>query len=363
MSSPLRFFGADHPIDIDGVTIPPRCAVEVTFRTHRQEFLLRPDKETSELTMGCFGRAYHRYPDLNLHVLRVISNHGCFLATPETAATLSSFMRDFLSTLAVKLNGHRGRSGTFWERRYRAIPVVDEAALEDRFRYVLTQGTKENLVWSARDWPGASSIPALLGGPRLVGRWRDQTAEYEVRRQLERRRMRASAAGESEKLPAPPQIWREYPIDHVPLPHWRGLKPGQQRARVAAMLADDDRRTRERHARDGTRPLGVAALLAVDPFARPAEPDKSAAPLCHASTVARRRAFRVAYRRFVESIRTATLILGRSVSAAGFPPGSHTPPLRHEVGPRTCPPQPVPFVGPMLSAEPRSYATGPPAPS
>jgi putative transposase len=357
MGYPRRFFGSDRPIESDGATIPPKCTVEVTVRTHQQVLLLRPDREANHIILACFGRAYDRYPGLNLHVLDTLSNHVTFLATPDSPATLSSFMRDFLSTLAKQINALRGRDGTFWERRYRAIPTVDEAALEDRFRYVLTQGTKENLLWSAREWPGVTSIHTLLGGPSLVGRWRDHTAEYELQRQADRRCDRATAGGDAAHPPAPPQVWREYPIRHVPLPHWAHLKSGEQRARVAAILHEDDKATEERHRRARTQPLGVSAILAADPHARPIDSKKSPAPLCHASTRAARKAFRIAYRRFVEATRAAAVALAESLSTAGFPVGSTTPPIAHRTARRRCP------TLVEVTLDGRALATGPPAPS
>lgn len=329
MGYPLRFMGTGVAQEIDGVIIPARCTVEVTVRTLNQQFLLRPDEETNTLLLGCFGRAYDRYRALNPHVLQSLSDHIQFLATPESPQVLSDFMRDFLSTLSKGVNGHRGREGKFWQRRYRSIPAVDEATIDDRFRYILTQGTKENLVRSARDWPGVHCIDALLGGPPLVGRWRDRMAEYELRRQRERKRARAEARGERVAAVNPriDEVWIEYPIELVPPPHWQSLRPGQRRARVAAMLRADDHATAERHRRDGTAPLGVSRILAVSPFDRPAEPKSSPAPLCHAPTKAARSAFRVVYRRFVECVRAASAKLGALVAKVGLPVGATTPPL------------------------------------
>ncbi len=353
MGNPLRFLGAGHEIQLGDITIPPRCAVEVTFRTHQQRLLLRPDEDATDVILGCFGRAYHRYPELNLNVLSVLSNHGCFVALPESAHVMSNFMRDFLSTAAKRLNLHRDREGTFWERRYRAIPIVDEASLEDRFRYVLTQGTKEDLVWSARDWPGVSSARALLGGPGLVGRWRDRSAEGALRRQRERKIQRAQARGCTLDLPRAPQVWREYPIDLVPLPHWRDLKVGQRRARVAAMLHQDDEATRARHERAGTRPLGLRGLFAASPFDRPAKPAKSPAPRCHASSRARRDAFRVVYRAFADRLQASRDTVSTGLAAARVPLHGTLPPLGHH--PTLLPRRPD---LPLAVGQPGKPATG-----
>jgi len=355
---PLRYFGDDDPVEIDGVVIPPRCSVEVTFRTHQERHLLRPDKDACELILGCFGRAYHRYPELNLHALAMLSNHGCFIASPASASVLAAFMRDFMSTLARRINWHRDRAGRLWQRRYRAIPIVDEGKLEERFAYVLTQGTKEDLVASAREWPGVSSVGALLGGKPLVGRWRDYTAEAELRRQRERRVARAARRGEWRQEPKIAQVWREYPIEHVPLRHWQDLRVGERRARVAAIIHEDERRTRERHAAAGTRPLGVRGVLATDPFSRPEDPKRSPAPLCHTSGGRRiRRAFRKAYGRFVNAVRACANRHEEAVRGVGFPPGATAPAVMdlRNLLPRRPEPEPI-----VVYAD--ASATGPPEP-
>lgn len=328
MGYPVRFYGAGEPMELDGVTIPGRCTVEVTFRTHQQRLLLTPDREANEILLGCLGRAYDRYPDVRLHNFNFQGNHGCLLSTPSSPEVMSNFMRDFLSTAARRINGHRDREGTFWERRYRAIPVCDQDAVEDRFRYVLTQGTKENLVASARDWPGVHCAGALLGGPQLVGRWRDRDTEYERQRQQVRRAQRAAARGREVTITKVRPIWIEYPIDLAPLPHWMELSPGQRRARVATILRRDDELTAERHKRDRTRPLGVRAIVRTNPFARPVESKKSPAPLCHASSTPARSGFRKAYGVFLDRLRAADGELATLMHAVGFPFGATSCPLR-----------------------------------
>jgi len=182
-------------------------------------------------------------------------------------------------------------------------------------------------VWSAREWPGITSIPALLGGKPLVGRWRDYSAEYELRRRRQRRLVAAAASGRALQLPKTAPVWREYPIPLVPLPQWRELPVGKQRAVVVGMLNDDTRLTRERHERNGTCPLDPQAIVDANPFSRPANPKRSPAPLCHASARPMRRAFREAYRRFVDGLRACTEVVADFVPSTGFPVGSTVPPI------------------------------------
>ena len=107
------------------------------------------------------------------------------------------------------------------------------------------------------------------------------------------------------RIEEPSPLYVDYPIELVPMLHWEHLAPGQRRARVAAMLRNDEEKTRARHQREGTRPLGVRAILATKPFSAPASPKKSPAPLCHAGSKLERKAFRAAYRRYVEAVRAA----------------------------------------------------------
>lgn len=333
MGNPRRFLGSGDVVQDGSVTLPPRCAVEVTFRCHQQRFLLRPDAEANDILLGCLGRAYQRYPGLNLHVISVLSNHGCFLASPESSFVLSSFMRDFLSTLGKRINLHRDRDGVVFERRYRAIPVLDEDAMEDRFRYVLTQGTKENLVASARDWPGVQSARALLGGPPLVGRWRDRSAELRLRRQRDRKLERAAARGQSPSLKQSRKVCREYPIELVPMAHWLNLKPGQRRAQVASMLTQDDAAAGDRHERDQSSPLGVRAILKTDPKSRPVKSAKSSAPFCHGRSGAARRAFRRLYNVFVDLLVQSRERLKTHLEGLGVPLGGTLGAVCHQIGP------------------------------
>ncbi len=67
-------------------------------------------------------------------------------------------------------------SGGFWERRYSAEPVLDDATLVGRLRYVLAHGVKEGLVDRRAEWPGLTCLPQLLGLPSVRGEGRPRAA-------------------------------------------------------------------------------------------------------------------------------------------------------------------------------------------
>lgn len=65
------------------------------------------------------------------------------------------------------------------------MPITEEPEAQiERLRYVLAQGLKEGSVAQALDWPGASSLPALLlnGSMHCDGIWYDRTTAYRTRR-------------------------------------------------------------------------------------------------------------------------------------------------------------------------------------
>src|SRR6218665_2221120 len=72
-------------------------------------------------------------------------------------------------------------SGGFWERRYSAEPVLDDAALVGRLRYVLAHGVKEGLVERSTEWPGLTCLPQLLGSARRLFPWVNWTKRWSER--------------------------------------------------------------------------------------------------------------------------------------------------------------------------------------
>ncbi len=103
---------------------------------------------------------------MRLHAFTFASNHFHLLVWARGAA-LASFMQYLRANLSRKVGRLVEWSGGFWERRYSAEPVLDDAALVGRLRYVLAHGVKEGLVERSAEWPGLTCLPhcwARLGG-------------------------------------------------------------------------------------------------------------------------------------------------------------------------------------------------------
>jgi hypothetical protein len=234
-------------------------------------------------------------------------------------------MNYFNSNLAREAGRISGWKEKFWGRRYQAIVISEEeAAQADRLRYLLSHGCKEGLVARPQQWPGAHCVKALVTGQRLQGLWFDRTLEYAARTQRQRFDRLEYATQETIQL--------------EPLPCWRHLAKAIYRSQVGDLITEIETETASRHAREGTQPLGGAAILAQNPHDRPPRSKKAWAPAFHAATRAARRELAEAYRWFVGAYLEAAEKLRKGDLSASFPEGSFPPRL--------------PFVGWVPESEP-----------
>jgi len=293
----------------------PECGalIEVTCRTVQGRFLLKPTKELRSIVIGVLGRAQKLYP-VELHAFVFLSNHYHLLLSVESALQLARFMNYVNSNLAREAGRLFGWKEKFWGRRYQAIVVSEEEAAQiDRLRYVLSHGCKEGLVARPRDWPGAQSVKALTEGVPLRGLWFDRTREYAARSRGKDLQHLEYASREVLRL--------------EPLPCWRQLSEELYRRRVSELITQIEAETAARHAREGSRPLGVKALLSRDPYQRPRKLKKAWAPAFHAATKTARKELVEAYGWFVAAYREAADRLLSGDSEASFPEGSFPPRL------------------------------------
>lgn len=293
----------------------PECGalVEVTCRTVQGRFLLKPTSELRYLAIGVLARA-QRFYSVELHAVVFLSNHYHLLLTVENAQQLARFMNYVNSNLAREAGRLHGWREKFWGRRYQSIVIsAEESAQTDRLRYLLSHGCKEGLVDRPQDWPGLNSVEALLEGKPLEGLWIDRTREYGARNRREKFEQFEYATKETIRL--------------EPLPCLRHLSDEGYRDEVGELIRQIESETKSRHAGNGSRPLGVKAILAQHSHDRPRKLKKSGAPLFHAVSRAVRRELVEAYRWFVGSYREAAEKLSEGDLVVRFPKGSFPPRL------------------------------------
>lgn len=298
-------------------TLPrPGALIEVTQQTIQRRFLLRPSKRANALIVGCLARA-QKNTGAVVHAVAVLSNHFHLLASFETAEQMATFMKQFKGNLSKELGRLHRWPGSMFSRRYHSAAVSDEPGAQiARLRYVLSQGAKEGLVLSPRDWPGVHSADALVRGRPLSGLWVDRT-------ELWARRNRGEAVTERD-------VTSREVLHLEPLPCW-AERSQRSVQRLGANLVDEiDAEIVAMHRRDGTAPLGRRAVLAVNPHAMPegeAECLASPAVRFHAATAEVRSALLEAYRTFVAAYRAAAARLRQGDRSVTFPENSFPPTL------------------------------------
>jgi hypothetical protein len=252
----------------------------------------------------------HLY-DVTLCGFAVLSNHAHFLVVPADGQELARFMQLVACNISKAVGRLHDWRGAVWERRYRAIPVVDEASQVARLRYILAQGCAEGLVMRPEDRPGLHCARALLGREVLYGTWLDRSGFYHARR-----------GGRDVAIEA---FQTRYPVNLAALPCWAGLSAAEYRARCAELVAEIEDEARRMNVALGRVPMGARSVLAQHPHARPRSTNRSPAPLVHAATRRARDVFKAAYRCFVDAFRAAAERLRAGARDVVFPECSFPP--------------------------------------
>ena len=292
--------------------------VSITNRTVQGRYLLRPDRVLNDRVLGILGK-FQRIHGVRIVTITVLSSHFHILLIADDVLQQANFMRDVQATLSREVNRLTGWRGPLFERRFTTTPVTnEEKAQVERLKYVLANGVKEDLVEKVLDWPGVNTAAALLQGKSLTGHWIDRSRQYAARNRGEDASDERFAVEETVIL--------------SPLPCWAHLSPEHYRQRIEALVEEVEQEAALVRRRYGSRVLGVQAILAQDPQARPDHLARSPAPLVHAATKAARRMFYELYAEFVSAFRTASEALRRGNRDAPFPAGSFPPALPFVAG-------------------------------
>ncbi len=275
--------------------------MEVTCRTIQGRFLLKPSPLANDIIRGVLGRAQRKYP-VEIHAFAFMSNHYHLLISVADSEQMAKFMNHLNGNLARELGRLHNWTDKFWSRRYQAIVISEEqAAQEERMKYILSQGVKERLVAHPVDWPGVQSVETLLRRKSTVeGHWRDRTREFHAR-------------GLDSGL-----VFRTRErVFLTPLPCWADRNPKwiAQRIQELIQIVQQDNPFIER-----------SEIPDLDPTYRPSKLKRRPAPMFHCASKAMRRILYEAYSWFVLAYREACARLKAGNLTAAFPPGSFPPP-------------------------------------
>lgn len=289
----------------------PIAVVESTTRVTQGRFLLRPDPRARALILGVLGRAQTMFK-FELYGYAFLSNHYSLLLGVRDSKTLGDVMRYINGNIAKELGKHKAWEGPFWARRHRAIPVLDDLAVEERFRYLLGNSTKENLVKRPQLWPGAHCARALCTGRADVGIWVDRSELYRRRRAQAARKDGGVWVHERE-------VETRYKVTLSPLPCWKKQSTLERQIRVEMMCKELANEAKQARATSGKKVMGATRLQRINPHDKPSHFLPSNAPFSHGDTHLRRKAFREEYNLILGAYLSAKKGLKRGIGRYDFP--------------------------------------------
>ena len=148
----------------------------VVNRTLHSKYFFAPDDEVNAIILGLLAKMADRY-DIEIFAFVFMSNHFHMLVRSKSLQ-LHLFMRDFQGQLARKLNRHWGRTGTFFQGRYSATPILDDEAMVDKIVDELSEDADEASdqisLGSFSRWMGRA-YSSYMHNPELV---KDSTAKW-----------------------------------------------------------------------------------------------------------------------------------------------------------------------------------------
>jgi REP element-mobilizing transposase RayT len=273
----------------------------VTIRCLQGRLFLRPSDETREVLEGVLARAARRH-GVELFCFNTGSNH-LHLLVRAPGNNLPQFMQFLLTNVSKKIGKLIHWRGAFWERRYSAQPVLDDAALLQKVQYVLAHGPKEGLVRTCAEWPGLSALRMMLDGKPRKARWFNWS----------RRCRNATPANRGRRTDA---RWAEEELLQLtPLP-----VRGFDRLRTVRRFLRESARAIEQWARAQFETvLGVSGVLRQSPQHRPERPKRKPAPWCHTTLAALRAQYLDRYRAFADAYLRASVIWRGGDLGAQFP--------------------------------------------
>ena len=288
----------------------PSQIVFGTVRCLHGRLLLRPSSRTNDVLGGVLARAVRQF-GVELFAFSFASNH-LHLLVRAPRGNLPQFMQYLLSNISKKIGALVNWRGSFWERRYSAEPVLDEGALLDRLRYIVSHGAKEGLVRTCEEWPGLSCLPDLQGRPPRQFSWFDWSQRWRAR----------SGKGVPDRFD--PRFVAEETLELRPLPLSRFSHPSAWRRFLKRTLNAVNRQARRAH----PHVLGRDGVLAQDPHHRPQRPKRTRRPWCHAASAQLKAQFREQYLAFRAGFAEASARWRRGDLSAVFPDYAFRPFLR-----------------------------------
>ncbi len=140
--------------------------MHVVARCNNREFCFTTAADF-ELLLSHLRELIRTY-EVTVYAYTLMSNHLHLLLQAPTHEALGRPLRWFMTETARAFHQARGRRGHFWERRYRASLVEEDAYTLAALRYLDRNPVRAGLVDDPTTYPWSSCAAYTLGTPNRI---------------------------------------------------------------------------------------------------------------------------------------------------------------------------------------------------
>lgn len=278
--------------------IPGRTYL-ITRRCSERRFFLRPGPKTIQVFLFCLAAVVQQF-GLLVYAVGTMSNHY-HAVIHDPFGRYPEFLALFHKLVAKVQNVRWGRWEALWaSEQTSVVELVDPDDVFDKIVYTLANPVADHLVARVFDWPGLSSLAAMLTGKPMAAK---------------RPRWFFSKKG---KMPAQAalELHRPAGFEHLSDEEWAD--------KLRGAIAEAERKAAAERAETGRRVLGRKAVLRQSAFERPAtrEPRRGMSPRVAAKNKWRRIEAIRRNQHFLASYREALAAI-REGREAVFPYGTY----------------------------------------
>jgi len=237
--------------------IDPSCVYHVMSKTWGGLYLMAPKDGVREIITGIVAQSKMKYPEIKLYYDVFLSNHF-HLMMQGPGCQFSPFVGSIKREISVRIGNQNGIPGPFWNSRFTSTALPTENSTIECLDYLLSQGSKEDLVERPQDWPGAQGAKQLMYGEKRKGVWFDGTAY-------------AIAKNKASNLKNPPPIkrkdfYQKRELNLDVLPAWKDTPETERQSFVQSRVEKITHKEKTRRQQEGKRILGVKRVKAQSIF-------------------------------------------------------------------------------------------------
>jgi REP element-mobilizing transposase RayT len=230
----------------------PGVPYHIISKTMRGEFSLTPHQNIAEICAGVVAKAEENWPEIDLQAYAFMSNHMHLIVSAESNQ-ISKFVGFIKREISRRVGKKINMPGSLWGPRFVSTALPTPASQVECLRYILSHGTKEDLVAHPRDWPGLHCAEALLTGKPDIGSWFDATA-YARARWAKRQNPELPTVNKGD-------YYRFLPINLKSLTCWKHLSSDERSTKIATMIEEIVKECSEKRRKAGKNVLGKKKIL------------------------------------------------------------------------------------------------------